>query len=269
MDFSFGIISSFETSNYLERIILSIRNLNIPNYEIIIVGEKLEKFSSDDVKIINFNDDRPHPWITKKKNLITKEAKFENIVYLHDYIYFDKEWYSEFLKFGDNFEICINPIMNKDGTRYRDWCIYYRNNTRFDQFFSTSKECLIPYNEKSLTKYMYISGAYWIGKKKVMEDYPLDEKRFWGDGEDVEWSFRVRKHFNFKINKNSLVKMLKYQDPVWIDIKDHNLQSFKIYVGSNEEKIDKIKFLIKRNLNTLFRILKINKHFSIVDIKAK
>jgi hypothetical protein len=46
-------------------------------------------------------------------------------------------------------------------------------------------------------------------------------------------------------------------------------KSFNIYVGSNEEKIDKIKFLIKRNLNTLFRILKINKHFSIVDIKAK
>ena len=50
-DFTFGIISSFETSNYLEKIISSIRNLNIPGYEIIIVGARDNNLNNVNVNL--------------------------------------------------------------------------------------------------------------------------------------------------------------------------------------------------------------------------
>ena len=41
-------------------------------------------------------------------------SKFENIVYLHDYVYLDKSWYEGFLKYGNNFEVVVNRIINFD-----------------------------------------------------------------------------------------------------------------------------------------------------------
>ena len=46
------------------------------------------------------------------ENLITSMSKFENIVYLHDYVYLDKSWYEGFLKYGNNFEVVVNRIIN-------------------------------------------------------------------------------------------------------------------------------------------------------------
>ena len=60
-----------------------------------------------------------------------------------------------------------------------------------------------------LSKYMYISGAYWVAKKQIMEEFPLDESLVWGKGEDVEWSKLVREKYNFSFNRNSSVKFLK------------------------------------------------------------
>jgi hypothetical protein len=42
-----------------------------------------------------------------------------------------------------------------------------------------------------------------------MIDNPLDERRGWGQGEDVEWSFRCRNFWNYKMNSNSSVRFLK------------------------------------------------------------
>ena len=62
---------------------------------------------------------------------------------------------------------------------------------------------------------MYISGTYWIAKKRVMEEFPLNENLFWGQGEDVEWSKSVTKKYNFSINPNSIVKLMGYKDPLF------------------------------------------------------
>ena len=40
--------------------------------------------------------------------------------------------------------------------------------------------------------HMYISGAYWVAKKHVMEAEPLNEDLKHSEAEDVEWSLRVR-----------------------------------------------------------------------------
>jgi hypothetical protein len=56
---------------------------------------------------------------------------------------------------------------------------------------------------------MYISGSYWVAKKHVMEEFPLEESLCWGQGEDTYWSKQVRQKYDFTMNVNSEVKILK------------------------------------------------------------
>lgn len=217
MNFTFGIVTSGTNDIFINQIIDSIQLMNIPNYEIIIVGNSLVKRKN--VRIINFDELIKTGWITKKKNIITTEAAFDNIVYMHDYIVFDINWYNEFLKFGD-FKICMNQILNFDGTRYRDWTLWPGNPIWPSNIKINNKECLLPYNITNLTKHMYISGAYWVAKKNVMENFPLNENLCWGQGEDVEWSFRVREVYDFSINHKSIVKLLKQKRTIFSLNKD-------------------------------------------------
>ena len=157
MDFTFGIVTSGLNDRFLSIIINDIKCLNIPNYEIIIVGGNTE---FDGVKHIKFDERQKPMWITKKKNIITENSIYENIVYTHDYITFDKKWYEEFLKFGNDFDVCMNRINNSDGSRYRDWVLWpgdpsweqqngHYNNIQINNFIS---DFIIPYSFKELSK---------------------------------------------------------------------------------------------------------------------
>ena len=218
MKFSFGIITSPKSSHYLKKVIKSILKQNIPKdmFEIIVVGSN-KTFNSENIHNVDFDEDKKIGWITRKKNLITSNSNYENIVYIHDYVALSKGWYRAYQDFENDFDICMNPILNYDDTRYRDWTLWTDNGNKLDNTLSMrDSECLIPYDVTHLSKFMYISGAYWVAKKKVMEEFPLNEKLSWGEGEDVEWSKRVRKNYEFKLNPNAKVKLLKYKPPLFL-----------------------------------------------------
>ena len=253
MNFTFGIITGgYPGSGWRDEmmcIIDSIRRQNIPNYEIIIVGGQYineGRFSDimhvkSDIKYISFNDmevikntfsDIPYfwgkdeksggiepAWKTKKKNLITENAKYENIVFLHDYLCLTEGWYEGFLKFGNDWDVCMTKIKNIWGQRYRDWvswdCPKY------------GRRILIPYEDNSpeTIKHTFIIGGYWVAKKSLMEKEPLNEdivvsgmiydkekKKFvnkenWFD--DVEWSLRIREKYKYVLNPYSVVKHIR------------------------------------------------------------
>ena len=211
MKFTFGIITDGNNDSNLIQIIDSIKNLNIPEYEVIIVGNS--KLNKNKIKVIPFDDTIKNAWITKKKNLITENANYENIVYSHDYIIYEPDWYNGYLKYGDKFEICMNKILNVDYSRWRDWVLWPHNNSIVDSIVCENRHCNIPYELNHLSKHMYISGTYWVAKKSIMEKFPLDESLAACEGEDVEWSMRVREHYNFSMNINSTVRCLKYKYP--------------------------------------------------------
>jgi hypothetical protein len=247
MNFTFGIITLNNIEN-ISKIIDSIEIQNIPNYEIIIVGcnktfnlISLNKLKRTNCICIPFDESIYKGWITKKKNLITQNAKYENIVYMHDYIVLDNNWYKGYLKNGNNFDVIINSIYNLDGTRYRDWILnmfflrglHLINGNRTnptinapDQWIQTresvmekyqinpySQVHLLDYNDdgKQWQNYIYISGAYWVAKKHVMEEFPLNENLLQSQSEDVEWCQRLRNKYSFTFNKYSACKLLKQQ----------------------------------------------------------
>lgn len=215
MKFTFGIITNGESRANLDIVLSSIEYLQIPdeNYEVIIVGGNKDYISDNGLlKIISFDETKKKAWITRKKNIITENAKFDNIVYMHDYIIFSKDWYDGFKKFGNRFDLCMTPIQNADGTRFRDWTLWPHDITSDG---SANLNALLPYDVTDLSKYMYFSGAYWIAKKKVMQEFSLDETLSWGESEDIKWSKQVRKKYNFKLNPYSSVKLLKQKDPIF------------------------------------------------------
>lgn len=215
MKFTFGIITSPESHVYLQQVVDSISEQSIPSdsFEIVVVGGS-EAYRDDNMTVIPFDHSKKRLWITRQKNVITENAKYENVVYLHDYVSITPGWYEGFKKFGNDFDICMTPILNGDGSRYRDWTIWIAD----DDPDCHNRNRLLPYNVTNLTRFMYISGAYWIAKRAVMQRFPLDERLCWGESEDVLWSRQVREYYQFSINTNSTAKLLKFKDRVFNEI---------------------------------------------------
>jgi len=203
IDFTFGIITAGGADANLEKIVQSIKYQNIPNYEIIIIGETCVK--GEFIRVIPFDETIKKAWITRKKNIIAQEAKYDNIVLLHDYVEFCLGWYEGFLRFGNNFKICVNKITNLSGKRFRDFCL-------FKEFLPTDST-LLPYSAKltpSLSKLAYISGTYYVIKRDVARLYPLDERLAWNQGEDVLFSQTLSKNgIVFECNPFSTVTLIK------------------------------------------------------------
>jgi len=231
MKFTFGITtapssqSCFSWQDRIRCIVESIRKQNIPEYEIIIIGgpkvttgrHTFSLHNRPDIVHIPFNEEsgiigkgkqwcdeqmiKQGGWITKKKNIITEEAKYDNVVYLHDYHAFMPGWYEGYLKFGDDWDVCMNVIQDIWGNRFRDWISWDHPNYR--------KRWFMNYEDSDAAKYSYISGSYWVAKKKFMQENPLDENLVYGDAEDLEWSLRIRDKAKYVMNSNSIVRHLR------------------------------------------------------------
>ena len=189
---TFGIITK-DNEDYTHKLIQSIHNLEIPEYEIIVVGGR-----ELDEKWIYFDEDECIDCITLKKNIITENAKYDIIVYLHDYFIFTKKWYKEFIKFGNDWDIQLNPILRPDKQRYLDWMQGYMS----EDYIFKYKDYDEVWDSES-----YISGAYFIAKKWVMQLCSFDETLKWRQGDDIEWSKLLHKNnIKIKFNKNSIIK---------------------------------------------------------------
>ena len=226
MKFTFGIITAGTSDESLNLVIDSIERQNIPEYQILIVGNS--QVSRKNTFIIPFDESVRSGWITRKKNIVTVNARYENVVYTHDYVVFEDDWYEGFLKFGDDFKICMNKFVNPDYSRFRDWVIWPHNDNFMDSIVLPNRECLIPYDMTHLSKYQYISGTYWVAKKQVMEDHPLDDNLLHCQGEDVEWSKRVRYKYDFSMNPYSTVKSLKFKDPAFNVAGEETIQKLRM-----------------------------------------
>lgn len=250
--FTFGIITNAQdgVSEHLLKSIQSIRELHVPEYEIIIVGTKenllKHEYLNDNnpnIKFIDFNENIKPAWITKKKNLITHVAKYVNIVYQHDYVYYDKDWYEGFKKFGENFDVCLNKILNGDHTRFREWtmfpyhCCYPMSNPYSKQSKALwdfagieNNETMLPHDEMRFTKYQYVSGSYWVAKKHVMQEFPLDESLCWGQGEDLAFTMSLLSKYNLSMNSNSTVHFNKWKQDAFGLIKPECLEKCIKYI---------------------------------------
>ena len=245
IDITFGIITENPDSENCRLVIESIRRQKIEKYEIVIVGGS-KKTAAGNVKVFPFNESEKKAWITRKKNLITQNAQFDQVVYLHDYILIEDDWYEGIVNYEAQWNVMITRMRLPDGRRYRDHSIFpgyhtfLRENTHLqplkkpDLFLQIPgmdpKEALIPYGISSevaeiLHPWVYASGAYWVARKKVMLEFPLDERLAWGEGEDIEWSERIKKKYKISFNEKSAALLSKTKDPIFREISSRSLQA--------------------------------------------
>ena len=205
IQWTFGIVTGFEDYQRLDEILKSIRALSIPEYEIILIGGGNSDFIvfAEDVKVVDFDESQKPRWKTRKKNILVNEAKYNNIVLMHDYHVFDKDWYENFKSFGTDWDICSCPQYLITGARNpMDWSLWDKP--------EHGRAWSLNYDDWSQTQYMYISGGFFIVKKHVLQEEPLDESRGWNEEEDVEWSMRVRNKYVMKCNGGSVVRHNKW-----------------------------------------------------------
>lgn len=195
MKFSFGILTLYENTEQIQGVIDSIKALKIPEYEILLIGPKNDQFKNT----IEFDETQKQGWITRKKNVLVDSVKYDNVVVMHDYYTFDKDWYKNFVEFGDEWDVCSNAQLLINGNRhFTDWVTW--DSPIFPRYTA------MVYDDWSHTRCMYQSGGYMIVKKDFYKKFPMNEEMTWGTAEDVEWSLRMRTSALWKCNGKSVVK---------------------------------------------------------------
>jgi hypothetical protein len=206
---TFGIVTSGENHLELNKVIKSIQDLELQDYEIVVVGNA-QQLVAQDVRVIEFDETRKQGWITKKKNLITQNSTKHWIIYLHDYFIFEPSPALQTICSRNQSDIIVPKVVNSDGKRFRDWILWVDNGWPLDWLLERTRRCMLPYFVKNLTQYQYISGGIWIAKREFMMANPLNEELSWGEAEDVEWSLRVRDFA--KIEYAHKVKVISLRD---------------------------------------------------------
>lgn len=200
MDLTFGVVTKYEDESRLVQILDSIEALSVPNYEVLFVGggSVPQSLKRNNVVHVPFDESVKQGWITKKKNTVALQARYEVLVLLHDYHVFDKNWYTNFVQFGTDWDVCCTSQVMVDGRRnFVDWALWDKPGCGRGQS--------LDYNDWSQTQYQYVSGAFFLVKKKVLLEEPFDENLTWNEAEDVEWSLRVRSKYKLVCNGKSVV----------------------------------------------------------------
>ncbi|WP_320820878.1 hypothetical protein [Thalassolituus sp.] len=184
---SFGIITNGKKQEQVENLVRSIQNLNIPNYEVLICGTFLiTSEHMESVVVIDdvITDDLRAP-ISVKKNKIASLAKFENLILLHDRYVFPLDWYENMLVYGNYYELLIIKNIGPSGGRVNDWSSFYGMPS---QIKGLSR--LLPYS--SWNEEWFSQGGIVVIKRSIYNRLSIDERLFWGELEDVQFSKKAQ-----------------------------------------------------------------------------
>lgn len=217
---SFVIITTGDNDKSVQEVVTSIKRLQIPNHEIIVVGGFDTTLDKNDIVHIPFDESlTPTGWITRKKNIGIQAGRYNVIVVQHDYYVYDSNWYEEFVNFGTDWDICVQQTfsMPEQGSKR---CNGWR--TGLIPGYPEIPYCMtIPWDIDCFVPYMAIQGGFWVCKKDVMLDNPLDEDLIWGQSEDIEWSSRVvpgwegsqQNDYKIVANPKCVTRFNKYKEP--------------------------------------------------------
>lgn len=206
-----------KTFDLLQKCIESTKQ--IPDREILLCTDVQSLPFESDARILH----RPKATLSAKNNILFQEAKNDIIVYIRDYMLLTPNWFEGMEKFGWDWDMCMTRVVNKDGSRFRDWCVWDHPDfghpwTQSDKPWPQGiqrrgRPGLVPY-DFSDTSGHYISGAYFLGKRQFLLDNPFDERLDFGQAEDIEFSDRVKYKWNYKMNINSVVQLQIQKDRI-------------------------------------------------------
>lgn len=225
MKISYGVcVSPNYNEEWLHNLVTSIETQNhVDEWEIILIGE-IDKLRDHDLTYVEFDDSERPGHITKKKNILARVARYENLCLMHDYMKLDSSWFEGVVKTDinhPNWKVMLNPVITKEGDPSASWIVdpdimqsvinmnseYYTSLLMKNAQGENAAKYVagLPYNVDDLSHIQYVPGGFFLVKTQVLLDHPFDETLVWGMslGEDVEWSRRLR-HAGIRFTPNSL-----------------------------------------------------------------
>ena len=186
---TFGVISDGKKNNQVSKLIQSVIKQNIPNFEVIICGPYSipQEFNGIDITVLDDikleHDIRPPT--PAKKNKIIKRAKYHNLCLMHDRFTLPHDWYSNFINYGNYFDVLCLPTVDNIGNRFRvDWMKFYYPIT---QIIRQNKS--LAYT--SWSPETIIQGGILIAKTHLMQKVMFDERLHWEELEDMQLSKKM------------------------------------------------------------------------------
>jgi len=193
MDITFGILTCQNQQN-VNVIIESIISQAIPRFEIIVVGDVNDIWNRENIKITNDSTANKKNHISRKKNIIIEKSTMPIIVMLKDYVSLGPRWYDGMIKYGNDFDIIMNKIEDKNNNRYLDWI--WENPE-----VGSGRNIGYDINDHDG---MFCPGVMTIAKKYVFQEFQFNENMIGlGKPTDVEWSKRAMKKYSYKMNISS------------------------------------------------------------------
>ena len=214
---TFGIPVGPEDATVLNAVVKRILEIDIPNKEIILCGTPGKNFAYfDQVRIVGEDITAPPVQICKKKNRLAIEAKYNNLVILHDRVFLPKHFGEMVRRFGTRYPLMTLQSMFFDNRvsmhprRYSDYGMAYgeiSNGMLGLHRTSGAAVSIAPsiFTEVERTGFCYAShmrfnndrsyptGSLYICRKEVWIAYPLDEALHWVEYEDIEHALRASK----------------------------------------------------------------------------
>ncbi len=197
---TFGMITRGQRNHNVEMILQTIRNLGVPHYEIIICGTYFDR-KEPDFCYIHFSEKDDKGWITKKKNIIAENSRYENIVIGHDRLLYTPGWYEGMKKYGNYFDALSCEMVIK-GTNFRtfDWCLHSYDLKAPAQswpFLTASHrgmhQTVMGLYDDDWDYRAVMTGSVGIFKRSLWKVVPWNEDYFWNQDEDAEISRRIWK----------------------------------------------------------------------------
>ena len=128
--------------------------------------------------------------ISKKKNLIIKNAQYNNLIVMHDRIMLSKDWFQRMKQYGNYYDILCCMILNEDepNRRMNDWLQVSYPPIRVNSIRNLLyRRNILNYNE--WTSNIYIAGGFFQIKKHF--GLYLDPALNWLEKEDVNFSVKA------------------------------------------------------------------------------
>jgi len=214
---TFGIPVGPEDATVLNAVVKRILEIDIPNKEIILCGTPGKNFAYfDQVRIVGEDITVPPVQICKKKNRLATEAKYNNLVILHDRVFLPKHFGEMVRRYGPRYPLMTLQSMFFDNRvsmhprRYSDYGLAMKEIAQGLQGLHRASGASVSIAPSIFTEIertgfcfgspmrftkdkSYPTGSLYVCRKEVWNAYPLDEALFWVEFEDIEQGIRAGK----------------------------------------------------------------------------
>lgn len=176
---TFGIVTNGTRNDWVEQMIQSIVRQKIPEFEIIVAGKYFDREEAF-VKYIPVEDHLPR--VTRRKNEICRNAKYENIVVLHDRVVLDEGWFEGMKHFGNCWD-WIGCVVEHKGSRSYDWF-----STGYPQYLTEFDRNRGALAYEDWDKWSVTNAGIFIIKKRVWKEAEWNELDHYPGNDDMIFS---------------------------------------------------------------------------------